>query len=202
MCLLICVIEGIGSSADIASYLKNHTFSQKAGFMVSKPDSCSFCQVWSREEVMRERSLELQRRRELLAAKRANALKALERAAERREAVAAALEIAQQQAASHSAALSVATAALPQSGSTDQDTKSAAVIATSLEGAVDKKRRYSRLFLCLHAKDVQLLSACNTLLLVEDLSLARSTAFGLEWLIGFQNYKFSSFIVRNAFPRG
>ena len=40
-------------------------------------------QEWSPEEAKRERAIELQRKRELLAAKRANAAKAAERAAER-----------------------------------------------------------------------------------------------------------------------
>ena len=59
--------------------------------------------MWSLEDCQKERALEIQRRRELVAAKKANALKALERAAERQKALAAALASAQEQAAAHAA---------------------------------------------------------------------------------------------------
>ena len=59
--------------------------------------------MWSLEDSQRERALEIHRRRELVAAKKANALKALERAAERQKALAAALASAQEQAASQAA---------------------------------------------------------------------------------------------------
>ena len=64
-----------------------------------------YFQVWSLEDSQRERALEIQRRRELVAAKKANALKALERAAERQKAIAAALANAQEQAASQPASM-------------------------------------------------------------------------------------------------
>lgn len=51
-------------------------------------------QEWSLEEAKSERAAEIQRRRELLAVRKANALKAAERAAERRLALAASLRAA------------------------------------------------------------------------------------------------------------
>lgn len=60
-------------------------------------------QVWSLEDARKERAVEIQRRRELLAVRKANALKAMERAAERQMAMAAAR--AASQAASQAAAV-------------------------------------------------------------------------------------------------
>ena len=101
-------------------------------------------QEWSPEEAKRERAIELQRKRELLAAKRANAAKAAERAAER--------ERERERLAALAAATLASTADQTANGTVPQQEPSPAAavdmdmgseLAHSPDNGSDRKRRCS-----------------------------------------------------------
>lgn len=98
-------------------------------------------QEWSPEEAKRERAIELQRKRELLAAKRANAAKAAERAAEReRERLAALAAATLASAADHPANGTVPQQEpIPAAAAKDMDMVSE--LTHSPDNGGDRKRR-------------------------------------------------------------